>query len=85
MDIVALTSSIGGIEIVAEHRKELSPSDADLGDEGHEVVRNATGIFPYPPARMRADRIEVPLWGTNPTLAAAGLRRHGGLAMWSTV
>ena len=59
MDIVSHAGAVGRIVVVAEHIQVIAAADGNLCDEGHEVVRNAAGIFPDQTAAVGADGVEV--------------------------
>ena len=48
-----------GIVIVAEYAEELTATNGNLGDVGHQVVGDATGIFTDAAALVCADGVEV--------------------------
>ena len=66
MDVVADTGAIGGGVIVAEHLQLRQFSHRDLGDEGHQIVRDAVRVLADPSAGVRADRVEVAQQGDVP-------------------
>ena len=59
MDVVAHAGAVGGVVVVAEHVQVIQLARRHLGDEGHEVVGNAVGIFTDAAALVGADGVEV--------------------------
>src|SRR5690606_12343411 len=45
VDVIAYPGAIGSRIVIAEYRKPGAAPDGDLGDERHQVVRNAARIF----------------------------------------
>lgn len=59
VNVVAHAGAIRRRVIVAPDLQLLAPADGDLGDEGHQVVRDALRVFADQAAFVRADRVEV--------------------------
>eukprot|EP00982_Pelagococcus_subviridis_P005614 29739-Pelagococcus_subviridis.AAC.15 len=63
--------AVRGFVVVPEHAQHRPPSDGDLLNERHQVVRDPLRILADPPRRMRAHGVEVPQKNHLP------LRRRG--------
>ena len=59
VDIVAHARAIGRSVVVAEDGQALAATHCHLGDEGHQVVRNAGRILTDQAAGMRTHRVEI--------------------------
>ena len=59
VDVVAHTRAVRRVVIIAEHGQVIELSSGDLGDVGHQVVRNAVGIFAHASGFVRADGVKV--------------------------
>ena len=59
MDIIAEAGAVGRRVISAEDGQMVSSAYSHLGDVGHEVIRDALGIFADPSAFMGPDGIEI--------------------------
>ena len=59
VDVVAHAGAVGGGIVVAEDAEFGSFADGDLSDVGHEVVRDAVGVFADETGGVGADGVEV--------------------------
>ena len=66
MDVVPDAGAVGGGVVVAVDAEILPAAHSHLGDEGHQVVRNAPGVFADAAALMGADGVEVAKQGHAP-------------------
>ena len=66
MDIVAHPGSVRRVIVVAEDVEMRPPPHGHLGDEGHEVVRDAGRILADVAGRVSADRVEIAQQGDRP-------------------
>src|SRR5690606_31078198 len=71
VDEVANARAVDRRIVVAIHREAVELARRDLGDIGHQVGRSACGIFPYQPARVGADRVEVAEKGNAPSVVGS--------------
>jgi hypothetical protein len=67
MDVVPQAGAIRGVVAAAEDHQLLAASHRDLSDEGHQVVRDALGVFTDAAGRVRPHRAEVAQQGDVPT------------------
>ena len=59
VDVVAHAGAVGGRVVVAEDPEAVEPADRDLGEVGHEVVRDVGRVLAERPRGVRTDRVEV--------------------------
>src|SRR5574343_98653 len=59
MDVVTHPGAIGCGVVIAEDAEELTLAHGHLGDEGHQVVGDAIGVFADQTTLVRAHRVEV--------------------------
>ena len=71
MDVVAHAGAVGRVVVAAEDLQELALAHRDLGDVGHQVVRDAARVLAEGAAGVRAHRVEVAQVGDRPARGAA--------------
>ena len=59
MDIVSYARTVRSVVVIAEDVQMVTSADSDLGDEGHQIVRDPARVLSDQPAAVRTYRIEV--------------------------
>ena len=66
MDVIAHAGTIFGRIVVTKNGQRFATANGDLGDVGHQVVRDPLRVFPHVARRVGADRVEVAQQGNAP-------------------
>ena len=66
MDVIAHAGTIFGRIVVTKNGQRFATANGDLGDVGHQVVRDPLRVFPHVARRMGANRVEVTQQGNAP-------------------
>ena len=72
MDVVPDTGAVRGVVVVAEYGQLFPAAHCHLGDKGHQVVGDASGILADASALMGADGVEIPQQADAPVLVGKG-------------
>ena len=72
VDVVADAGAVGGVVVVAEDLQLLPAADGHLGDERHQVVRDALRVLTDAPGPVGAHGVEVAQEADRPAVVGGG-------------